>query len=62
MLDYKEPNWDRRVNESRSTTNLPEDVLARIGESQSLVYQRISEQFPQLNLAAHWPTASRWCR
>ncbi|MEC8213713.1 MAG: sulfotransferase family protein [Cyanobacteriota bacterium] len=62
MIDYQEPNWSRRVNESRTTTNLPEDVLASIGQSQALIYNNVAQQFPHLDLARHWPLASRWCR
>ena len=62
MIDYLEPNWGQRVNESRSTTDLPEEVLANIGLNQAEIYQGVAERLPELNLATHWPLANRWCR
>ena len=62
MVPYQQPNWSHRVNESRSTTDLPDDVLASIGESQAAVYRGVADQLPELDLCRHWPTASRWCR
>jgi len=62
MIDYLEPSWGQRVNESRSTTDLPEEVLANIGLNQAEIYQGVAERLPELNLATHWPLANRWCR
>ena len=62
MIDYLEPNWSQRVNESRSTTDLPEEVLINIGLNQAEIYQGVAECLPELNLASHWPLANRWCR
>ena len=61
LINYQQPKWSQRVNESRSTTNLPEDVLAGIGQSQALIYKNVAQQFPHFNLDQHWPLASRWC-
>ena len=62
MIDYLEPNWGQRVNESRSTTELPDEVLANLGLNQAEIYQGVAERLPELNLATHWPLANRWCR
>ena len=62
MIDYLEPNWSQRVNESRTTTDLPEEILANIGLNQAEIYQGVAELLPELNLATHWPLANRWCR
>ena len=62
MIDYLEPDWGQRVNESRSTTDLPEEVLANIGLNQAEIYQGVAELLPELNLEMHWSLASRWCR
>ena len=62
MIDYLEPNWSQRVNESRSTTDLPEEVLVNIGLNQAEIYQGVAERLPELNLATHWPLATRWCQ
>ena len=62
MIDYLEPNWGQRINESRSTTDLPEEVLANIGLNQAAIYQGVAERLPELNLATHWPLANRWCQ
>ena len=61
MIDYLEPDWGQRVNESRSTTDLPEEVLANIGLNQAEIYQGVAELLPELNLEMHWSLASRWC-
>lgn len=60
-IDYIEPNWGQRVNESRSTTSTPDDILAMLGASQRETYQALASQYPQLKIQTHWPTASRWC-
>ena len=62
MIDYLEPNWSQRVNESRSTTDLPEEIFANIGLNQAEIYQGVTKLLPELNLATHWPLANRWCR
>ena len=62
MIDYLEPNWGQRVNESRSTTALPDEVLANLGLNQAEIYQGVAERLPELNLATHWPLATRWCQ
>ena len=62
MIDYLEPNWSQRVNESRSTTDLPEEIFANIGLNQAEIYQGVAKLLPELNLATHWPLATRWCR
>ena len=62
MIDYLEPNWSQRVNESRSTTDLPEEVFTNIGQNQAEIYQGVAERLPELNLATHWPLATRWCQ
>ena len=62
MIDYLEPNWSQRVNESRSTTDLPEEIFANIGLNQAEIYQGVAKLLPELNLATHWPLANRWCR
>jgi hypothetical protein len=61
-IDYQEPSWGQRVNESRSTTDLPEEVLANIGLNQAKIYQGVAELLPELNLDMHWSLASRWCQ
>ena len=60
-IPYQQPNWNRRVNESRSTIALPENILASIGRSQSQIYQGIEAKYPELNISIHWPTATPWC-
>ena len=62
MIDYLEPNWSQRVNESRSTTDLPEEIFANIGLNQAEIYQGVTKLLPELNLETHWPLANRWCR
>ena len=60
-IPYQQPNWNQRVNESRSTTSIPEEILECIGKSQAEVYRAIAERHPELNIQNHWPTATRWC-
>lgn len=60
-IPYQQPNWNLRVNESRSTTSIPKDILACIGKSQSHVYQGIAAKYPELNINTHWPTATHFC-
>ncbi|WP_413441936.1 sulfotransferase family protein [Synechococcus sp. MIT S1220] len=60
-LDYIAPNWGVRVNESNSTTTIPDEILKAIGESQRTTFLTISREHPELNIQQHWPTASKWC-
>ena len=60
-IAYTPPNWGERVNQSRSTTAIPPDILELIGASQRTTFQTLITNYPQLDLETHWPTASRWC-
>ena len=62
LIDYIQPDWCLRVNQSRATTSTPDDILRTIGFSQRDTYQGVAQMCPELNLEQLWPTASRWCR
>ena len=60
-LSYQPPNWGERINQSNSTTTIPDDILELIGASQRETFQALVLRYPGLNLQLHWPTACRWC-
>ena len=60
-IPYQQPDWNQRVNESRSTTSIPYQTLKIIGRSQSEVYRGIALNYPHLKVQEYWPTAARWC-
>ena len=60
-IPYQQPDWNQRVNESRSTTSIPYQTLKIIGGSQSEVYRGIALNYPHLKVQEYWPTAARWC-
>ena len=60
-VPYEEPQWDQKLNVSRTSTTLPEDVLAALGQWQAPTLAAVRTHCPQLDLEQHWPTAVRWC-
>ena len=61
-LRYHEPAWDQRVNASESSTDIPDDLLAELGQSLAADVKAVRQLLPEVDLEQHWPTASRWCR
>ena len=61
-IPYEEPDWGQTVNQSRTTTVIPDDVLAALGQWQASSFAAVEQWLPETDLAALWPTASRWCR
>lgn len=60
-LPYEEPQWEQKLNVSRTETTLPEDVLQQLGQWQAPVLESVRQHCPQLDLGRLWPTATRWC-
>ena len=58
---YQEPQWEQRVNVSRTDTELPEELLKELGQWQAPTLTAVEHHCPELNLNRLWPTASRWC-
>ena len=58
---YQEPKWEQRVNESRTDTDLPEELLKLLGQWQGPTLAAVQFHCPELDLNQLWPTASRWC-
>ena len=61
-LPYEEPDWGQAVNQSRTNTVIPDDVLAALGRWQASSFAAVERWLPEANLSTLWPTASRWCR
>ena len=60
-IPYEEPQWEQKLNVSRTDTALPEDVLAELGQWQAPALAAVRQECPQLDLDRFWPTAVRWC-
>lgn len=60
-VPYREPRWQERVNASATTTVIPNDVLAVLGEWQAPALAAARKALPQVDFEALWPTAARWC-
>ena len=60
-VPYAEPQWDQKLNVSRTSTSLPEDVLEALGQWQAPTLAAVRTHCPQLDLERYWPTAVRWC-
>ena len=58
---YQEPQWEQRVNVSRTDTDLPEELLKQLGQWQEPTLAAVQLHCPELDLNQLWPTASRWC-
>ena len=58
---YQEPQWEQRVNVSRTDTDLPEELLKQLGQWQEATLAAVQLHCPELDLNQLWPTASRWC-
>jgi len=58
---YQEPQWEQRVNVSRTDTDLPEELLKQLGQWQEPTLAAVQLHCPELDLTQLWPTASRWC-
>jgi hypothetical protein len=58
---YQEPQWEQRVNVSRTDTDLPEELLKQLGQWQQPTLAAVQLHCPELDLTRLWPTASRWC-
>ena len=58
---YQEPQWEQRVNVSRTDTDLPEELLKQLGQWQEPTLAAVQLHCPELDLTRLWPTASRWC-
>ncbi|MXG88546.1 sulfotransferase [Nocardioides flavescens] len=56
-IDYHEPDPDRRVNESPKTVELPEETVRTIARHFAPVYAAVAARFPDVDLAALWPSA-----
>ena len=61
QIPYRVPDWGNRVNQSQSTTTIPDDILQLIGTSQITIFDGVRKKCPNLDLQRYWPTASRWC-
>ena len=60
-VQYQEPQWEQRVNVSRTDTDLPEELLKQLGQWQEATLAAVQLHCPELDLNQLWPTASRWC-
>lgn len=60
-IPYQAMNAGKKVNASSPTTPVPEELLARIGQTQALTYRTLLKEHPQLGIDQHWKTASQWC-
>jgi hypothetical protein len=58
-IDYQEPDTGRQVNVSPKSEGaaLPEDTRRTIARHFTVVYDAVQRRFPDLDLAALWPSA-----
>jgi hypothetical protein len=57
-LDFHEPDVDRHVNVSpKSEAALPDDAVRSVARQFPEVYAAVASRFPDLDLAALWPSA-----
>jgi hypothetical protein len=61
-IPYTEPDWHQTVNQSRTSTIIPEDILAALGQWQASSFAAVEHWLPDIDIATLWPTANRWCR
>jgi hypothetical protein len=61
-IDHVEPDFEVRSNASaRPTDGLPDDVVRTVARHFAEVYDAVAARFPEVDLAALWPSA-RWVR
>jgi hypothetical protein len=61
-IDFIEPDFDVRSNASASPTDgVPDDVVREVARHFAGVYDAAATRFPDVDLAALWPSA-RWVR
>lgn len=61
-IPYIEADFQKRLNVSATTTEIPEEVLVALGTWQSGTWHYCRERFPSVDFDTLWPTASRWCQ
>ena len=61
-VPYREPQWDQKLNVSRTDTELPEELLSELGLWQAPTFRAVNACCPELDLIRLWPVAARWCR
>ena len=61
-VPYEEPNWEQKVNVSRTNTSIPDEVLAALGTWQAPTLTAVRQSMGHLDLAQLWPLAHRWCK
>lgn len=61
-IPYIEADFQKRLNVSATTTDIPEEVLMALGTWQSGTWHYCRERFPSVDFDSLWPTASRWCQ
>ena len=60
-ITYQEPDWQTKVNASATTNQIPDDLLAELGDQQAADFQQVCKALPQMDFEQLWPTTSRWC-
>ncbi len=60
-LNYQEPQWTQKVNQSLSTSAIPNELMREIGSWQASTLAGVQRYLPDANLSSLWPTAFRCC-
>ncbi|MFL0774514.1 MAG: sulfotransferase domain-containing protein [Prochlorococcus sp.] len=60
-LNYQEPQWTQKVNQSLSTSAIPNELMREIGSWQASTLTGVQRYLPDTNLSSLWPTAFRCC-
>ena len=60
-ITYQEPDWQTKVNASATTNQIPDDLLAELGDQQAADFKQVCKALPQMDFEQLWPTTSRWC-
>jgi hypothetical protein len=53
-LPYTQPDFDKRVNESRTDHVLPDALRAEVARAYAMVYRAVGERFGEARVAALW--------
>ncbi len=60
-LNYQEPQWTQKVNQSLSTSAIPNELMREIGSWQASTLEGVQRYLPDAKLSSLWPTAFRCC-
>ena len=60
-IDYQEPQWTNKVNQSISTSDIPLELMREVGSWQASTMAGVQQHLPEAKLSSIWPTAFSCC-